>query len=469
MPQQTNAPAGPRHHSLSAEQFTALARGGGDPDTIAQLVAAQRSKHMILLSKVAELARSGERPDDALGVTGYQLLAQVQRQDPAAAAEVISYPSVGAWALRVIRANASPPTGGTALPDGNAALPGAQPSGLAAIAAAATIRAGLDAEIEVPVLGTSVLLPSLGAAEAVGDTAVVSTGLSGTGLSSTGEAEVRSGTRHERRRVRVGPGSPGWWELRRAEAGSLTVLIDDLDPFGMPAPDGEPTGRLTPAQAAEFRAMLRAAWPILSPARDTQSAAIIRVIVPYRASELGHISITSSQVFGAVAMSRQPGAYTCAETLVHETQHLKLYALLDLVTLTWPDDGQRYYAPWRRDPRPASGLLQGAYAFMGVSGFWRDQRHTAPEPEIRHRSHVEFARWRENAAAVAGTLLRSGQLTSAGVTFVETMAEVLGEWRREPVPGDALARARRDSDRHLDQWQADNGPVPRSHANGTTG
>jgi hypothetical protein len=39
-----------------------------------------------------------------------------------------------------------------------------------------------------------------------------------------------------------------------------------------------------------------------------------------------------------------------------------------------PDDGQRYYAPWRADPRLASGLLQGTYAFLGVSGFWRCQR-----------------------------------------------------------------------------------------------
>lgn len=430
MPRQTGVPAGPRHHSLSAGQFTALARGGGDPDTIARLVAAQRSKHLILLSKVAELARSGDRPDDALGVAGYQLLARAQRQDPAAAAEVIAYPPVGAWALRVIQSG----TGS------------ARPSGLAAIGAAAAIRAGLAEEIEVPVRGTDVLLPSLGAAEAVGRAAVV----------STGAAEVRSGARHERR-VRVEPGSPGWRELRRAEAGALSVLIDDLDPFGMPAPDGEPTGRLTDAEAAEFRVMLQDAWPVLAPARAREISAMVRVIVPYRESELGHVSMTSSQVFGAVAMSRQPGAYTCAETLVHESYHLKLYALLDLVTLTRPDDGQRYYAPWRRDPRPARGLLQGAYAFMGVSGFWREQRHTAPDPGIRYRGHAEFARWRENAAAVAGTLLRSGQLTSAGVTFVETMAGVLDEWRREPVPADALARARHDSDRHLAQWRSDNG------------
>jgi uncharacterized protein len=447
MPQQPDTPAWARHHSLSAEQFAALARGGGGQDAIGQLVAGQRSKHLILLSKVAELARRGDHPDDALGVAGHHLLAQVQRRDPAAAAVVIGYPSVGAWALHVIRSGhartESTPTD-TASAIG-AALPGVRPSGLATIAAAAAIRAGLDAEIEVPVLGAGVLLPSLGTAEAVGGTAVV----------AAKEAEVRS----ENLRVRVRPGEPGWRELRQATAGPLSVLVDDLDPFRMPTPDSGQTGRLTPSQVDEFRDTLRAAWPVLSSATAAEIAAIVQVIVPYRPpeSENFNISISSPQVFGTVAMSRQPDRYTCAEILVHETQHLKLCALLDLVTLTRSDDGQRYYAPWRADPRPASGLLQGAYAFLGVSGFWREQRQAAPEPEVRQRAHAEFARWRDGTAAVAVTLLRSGQLTSAGETFVETMAEVLDEWRREVVPGEALAVARRKSDRHLARWQADTG------------
>jgi uncharacterized protein len=445
MPQHSDTPAqARRHHSLSPAQFATLARGGGDRDAIEQLVAGQRSKHLILLGKVAELARRGDHRDDALGVAGYQLLAQVQGRDPAAAAEVIGYPSVGAWALHVIRSSqarteSAPTDTASAV---SAALPGVRPSGLAAVAAAAAIRAGLDAEIEVPVLGAGVLLPSLGAAEAVGRTAIV----------AAKEAEVRSGNL----RVRARPGEPGWRELRRATAGPLSVLVDDLDPFRMPTPDGGPTGRLAPSQIAEFRATLRAAWPLLSPARAAEIAAIVRVIVPYKAPESRHVSTTSPQVFGTVAMSRQPDRYTCAETLVHETQHLKLCALLDLVTLVRPDDGQRYYAPWRADPRPASGLLQGAYAFLGVSGFWREHRQAAPEPEVRQRAHAEFARWRDAAAAVAATLLRSGQLTSSGETFVKTMAGVLDEWLREPVPADALAVARRNSERHLTQWQADN-------------
>ncbi|HTR95195.1 MAG TPA: HEXXH motif domain-containing protein [Trebonia sp.] len=448
MAQPPDTPGRLRHHSFSAEQLAALARGGGDEDAIGQLVAAQRSKHLILLGKVAELARRGDHPDDALGVAGWQLLAHVQERDPAAAAEVMAYPSVGAWALHVIRSGSVPAADAApadAAAPASAPLPGVRPSGLAAIAAAAAIRAGLDAEIEVPVLGAGVLLPSLGAAEAAGVTAVV----------AAKEAEVRSGDL----RVRARPGEPGWRELRRATAGRLSLLVDDLDPFRMPTPDGGPTGRLTPSQLTELRDTLRAAWPVLSPASAAQIAGMVRVIVPYRAPESGDfsISVSSPQVFGTVAMSRQPDKYLCAETLVHETQHLKLCALLDLVTLTLPDDGQRYYAPWRPDPRPVSGLLQGAYAFLGVSGFWREQRQSAPEPEVRHRAHADFARWRDGAASVAATLLRSGRLTRVGETFVATMAEVLDEWRREPVPGDALAVARRKSDLHLARWQANNG------------
>jgi HEXXH motif-containing protein len=257
----------------------------------------------------------------------------------------------------------------------------------------------------------------------------------------------------------VRPGEPGWQELRRVTAGRLSVLVDDLDPFRMPTPDGGPTGRLTPSQLNEFRDTLRAAWPVLSPASAAEIAAVVRVIVPYRPPESGDfsISVSSPQVFGTVAMSRPPDMYACAETLVHETQHLKLCALLDLVQLARPDGDQLYYAPWRPDPRPISSLLQGAYAFLGVSAFWGEQRQTAPEPEARQRAHAEFARWRDGVATAAATLLHSGQLTSAGETFVKTMAGVLDEWRREPVPDDALAAARREADRHLARWQANNG------------
>jgi uncharacterized protein len=416
-------------HGLSHDQFVALARGGGGIEAVGNLVAAQHSRHMILLRGVFDAARTGNRPDDQLAMAGYQILAQVQRHDPDIAAAVIRYPSVGAWALRTLR--------------GDGSIAGARRGGLACVAAAAAIRAGMAAEIEVPVTNGRVILPSLGAADAEGTTAVV----------QTCPAEVRSGDA----RVRIALGAANWQELRSIRAGSLDVYIDDLDPFRMPAPDGEPTGRLTGSQVAELAAMLNNAWEELDPASAAEIAALVRVIVPYQAPPKGFVSTSSPETFGTVAMSRSPDPYTCAETLVHEAQHLKLCALLDLVRLTLPDDGQRYYAPWRDDPRPASALLQGAYAFLGVSSFWRWQRHAAAEDAVRQRADAEFARWREASALVAGTLLSSGQLTSAGHEFVEEMARSLHAWRNEQVSAEALAIARRKADSHRERWRANNG------------
>ena len=415
-------------HSMPRDLFQALARGGGGQDAIRQLVDAQHSKHVILVRGVAELARGGDRPDDRITMAGYELLARVQRQDPAAYGDVISHPSVGMWALHTLR--------------GTGAVPGAQPSGLARVAAAAAIKAGLDAEIEVPVISGAVVLPSLGAAEASGATAMV----------RAGTAEIRSGDRC----VQARRGASGWQDLRRARSGALDVLIDDVDPFRMPATDGQPTGRLTQAEVAGFATALSEGWEVLPPASAEEIAAIVRVIVPYQAPESGYRSTSSPQSFGTVAMSRPPDRYTCAETLVHETQHLKLCALLDLVTLTVPDDGEHYYAPWRPDPRPASSLLQGAYAFLGVSGFWRGQLRSAPEDSVRQHAQAEFARWRDGAALAVDTLLGSGQLTRLGQDFAGQMADVLAAWQREPVPDEALALAQRNAQRHLDQWQSDN-------------
>ena len=66
-----------------------------------------------------------------------------------------------------------------------------------------------------------------------------------------------------------------------------------------------------------------------------------------------------------------------AETLVHEFQHVKLGGLMDMVRLVEVGRGAGLCA-WRQDPRPAGGLLQGAYAHLGIVRFWRAQQHAEP-------------------------------------------------------------------------------------------
>jgi len=173
----------------------------------------------------------------------------------------------------------------------------------------------------------------------------------------------------------------------------------------------------------------------------------------------GQLSSSSPETFGAVAMSIPPDPETCAVTLTHEVQHLKLCALLDVVPLTLPDDGRRYYAPWRTDPLPIVGLLQGSYAFLGVTKFWRTQRQLSTGDD-QLRADGEFALWRGGTARVIDTLLSSGQLTAAGTDFVQRMSEAVSAWETEPVSAEARSIALRESRRRLARWELDNGPVP---------
>jgi uncharacterized protein len=432
----------PRYHCISRDLFDALAAGGGGPDGIRELAAAQYSKHVILLHGVLTTARDAGHEQYAYARHGYDLLAAVQRHDETAAKEAIRYPSVGAWALRTIQACRA-----------DRSLSGAEPGGLGAVAAAAAIRAGLAAEIEVTAPGGMVSLPSMGVARVGSRTAVVRI--------AGGSGQIYSADRRVAIPADPHSDAPGWVGLHRIQASPFDVIIDDLNPFRMPAL-GNLASRLSDVEIGKWNAVLHDGWLLLETrchAVAAEVASAIAVVVPLTMSAHGQVSSSSPETFGAIAMSLPPDPYTCAVTLAHEVQHLKLSALLSLIQLTMPDDGRRYYAPWRDDPRPISGLLQGAYAYIGVSGFWRQQRRLTMGAE-RLRADREFARWRASAAQAVETLTSSGRLTPAGAAFVHGMEKTLKGWQGEPVPVGAQALARRESELHLARWQSNNGPLP---------
>jgi HEXXH motif-containing protein len=431
------------NHRVPPSVFGAMAKGGGGADAIGVLATAQYSKHMLLLAGVLDHASSADRGQWRLADSGYDLLALAQRHDPEAANAVIRHPSVGAWATRTLRALR-----------GEAMIPGAEPGMLSAVAAAAAIRAGLAAQIEVPVLNGSVVLPSLGAASAHGERALVRN-------PGTGSADVESA----KGSVILPPDphhdGPGWSGLRRIRAGSFDALVDDLSPFRMPAAR-RLAARLSPGLAGAWTSVFLAEWPLLEryhPGVADEVAAAVKVIVPLETPAQGPVSSSSPETFGAVAMSEPPDPSTLGVTLAHELQHLKLSALTEMIALTRPPDGRHFYAPWRDDPRPADALLQGTYAFLGVSGFWRRQRlHESGAAAVR--AHAEYARWRNASALATGTLRSSGSLTPAGLEFVQGMATTLDKWIAEPVPDTARSLAQQQDRQHRDRWQSVNGPIP---------
>lgn len=434
-----------RYHAIPRDLFNALAAGGGGTEAISVLAAAEQSKHDALLRGVlAVAAKVGDAKQARYAQTGWEVLTEVGRLDRTNTDRVVGYPAVGSWAVRTLSS-----------PDTHNQARGAVPARLATVAAAAAIRSGLEAEVPVlPVHGV-VSLPSLGVARVDADSAVVRSHPTG--------AEIRWPRGQVEIPLDRDTDTPGWQGIRDCSVGDLAAVIEDLDPFRMPAEAGDLTSRLTARQAADWRRAFRQGWEVLVAGHPTvaaEVAAAISVIVPMRTSVHGHLSSSGPDTFGALAMSKPPDPETCACTFAHELQHVKLCAVLDIVQLTEPDDGRRYYAPWRDDPRPVGGLLQGAYAHVGVTEFWRRQRQLTVGTAYS-RADGQFAHWRAGTVLGIDTLLASGQLTAAGLDFVQGMAETVGSWMSEQVSVRAQAFAAREAGAHLARWEHRHGPVPR--------
>lgn len=430
-------------HAFPRALFDSLADGRVEKDAIRTLAAAQHSKHLHLLRSVVREAEAAGADQARLARHGYEVLTAVQRADRLAVDAVLRYPAVGAWAERTLRG----------LRDGSP-MPGAKPARLCAVAAAAATRAGVAAEVELRPADGIVVLPSLGAAMICTSAATV--------FISGDTAEVRSPAG----RIEI-PGEPGrqaqgWLPLRRIREGTLEVIVDDLDPFRMPSVSGL-ASRLSTGEMTSWVASVQQGWRLITahhPSLAQECRAAVTMIVPLISPPRGQVNSSSRETFGAIALSQPLDPYTCAVTFAHEIQHLKLSALLDLCNLTEPDDGRRYYAPWRPDPRPLSGLLQGTYAYFGVCAFWRRERELAPAT-VRTRADAEYALWREGVTRAIETLGSSDRLTTTGADFVKRMERTVSSWRDDPVPRAARDFARDKTQRHIVRWERINGPLPR--------
>jgi hypothetical protein len=232
---------------------------------------------------------------------------------------------------------------------------------------------------------------------------------------------------------------------------SIAVRLEDRDPLraGLGLTPAPP---LTRAELARWQGLFTGAWrqlvELLRPDAETL-AAVLDCIVPVEPDPAARgISATSADAVGAVAMSEPADATALAVGLLHETQHSLLNVVQYLFDLHERPDALGY-SPWRDDPRPASGILHGAYAYLSVTRFWRARR-------ADRLAAFEFARWRAAVLTAADGLLAAGGLTAAGTRFVTALrAEVL-PWLEEPVPADiARLATAANADHHL-RWRLRN-------------
>ncbi|MGH3253345.1 MAG: HEXXH motif domain-containing protein [Trebonia sp.] len=424
---------------MAADAFAALAGGAGDRVVVRQLREAQLSKHLMLLRVVVEAAKGIDPPSRATAAfrAGYHLLAEAQATDPGAVSRLLGLPHIGSWAHDFLACldKGAPPDFGY----------------LAAVAAAAAVRLGVPFELDVPVRDGRVPLPGLGSLRVAGQD-------EWTRLSSDGERLRADG------RIDVpcaallpddgsGDAVPHWQgtPLARAVAGGQAweVLLETadkyLDRYALPM-----LTVMTPAELTSWRRLLQSAWELLVRHHEWAAGPVaegVPVIVPLVPRSDLH-SATSPAAFGAIATSLPTSPVTLAETLVHEFQHVKLCGLMDMLPLIEPGT-ERGYAPWREDPRPVGGIVQGVYAFTGIVRFWNVQRHVESRPDDILRASVLYERWRLAIEMAVGPLLDTGTLTPDGVRFVSVLRGRAQCRQGGPVPAEAAEIAREVA---LDNW-----------------
>ncbi|MFF0480111.1 HEXXH motif domain-containing protein [Streptomyces sp. NPDC004435] len=424
-------PARAAHHLLPTAHFDALAAGRGGPAVVRFLRTTEYSRRLLLLRALLDTAA---RTPGALGPlpavdSAWAALTDAQRRAPEEFRELLLLPQVGSWlghGLRRLRH--------TAWGDGPLWTDLGHVYALCAVAA---LRAGLPLRTTVPLRDGAVMFPGLGLAV-----------LPGRPPQGTAEVAVEAGRLVvEPHRECVGPPPPpaapqgdarGWLGLRglhaRVAGRSADCRLDDVDPY-RDLGDPRPPDRLPPEERARWQDGFGRALGILE-ACDPESAealvAGLRSLTPVDPSPTGVVlSASSGDAFGGLLTSLPPDPVTFAVTLVHEFQHTKLGALLHLLTLERDGGEERHHAPWREDPRPLGGLLQGAYAFLGITDFWSRHLDRAPCAE-RASAEFEFALSRRQTREAVLTLAADPALTAYGRRFVAGMAARLDSWSADP-------------------------------------
>jgi HEXXH motif-containing protein len=127
----------------------------------------------------------------------------------------------------------------------------------------------------------------------------------------------------------------------------------------------------------------------------------------------------SRHAFGAVG-TVPADADGLAVLLVHEFQHVKLGEVLELCDPSDPTTRIRLRVPWRPDPRPVEGVLQGTYAHLAIADIWRAR---SDAPAVEH--FRKYRTWTARAVS---------RPTGADPGFMDRTLQPLPGQKRDHVP-----------------------------------
>jgi uncharacterized protein len=367
---------------------------------VRQLVDGQQSLRRALLMAVNQAASTHAAVDSATRTrlrAAWDVLSAVDTEHPDVLDQVLSHPFVRLWAVRCLSQLESP----------SSAL-AADLDYLSALAATAAVRAGITAELSVPIIDGAVLLPTIGrlvtgsgraghaTAHLVIEVDVVQFLAGDDGWKLTTTEMFKSGTipvlADDDRRAAE------WHPTRRLWAGEVSVALEDTDPF-RDCYGSNALPRLSSAQFAAWQQAFKAAWAEIENNFPEYAPAIragLTMLVPM-AAEPGPngVGAVERHAFGAVAVPWSADPARLSQLIVTAFQRAKFGGIIDVFDL---------YDPHAADARSVSDQFEEAYV------------HLVAEPADAARATIERLADRDG-------------LTSEGRRFVAEMrrsAQALG-------------------------------------------
>ncbi|MFG2429774.1 HEXXH motif domain-containing protein [Streptomyces sp. NPDC048590] len=432
--------------------FDEIAAGGGSAEAVVFLARGERTRRLLLLAELLDALDADPGLLGPLrGSAAWPVVEAAALRAPGTVDELLLTPQVGSWLAHTLRRLHGTAAGPPLWVDAGQ---------IASVAAVAAVRAGTDAELLLPARDGAVSLPALGMVRLPGPPGFhpVEVTVSGGELSlATGNGQAVAV------RPLAEPESAHWLPVHTLPLGDGTasVQLDDLDPY---RDLDEPVApeRLEAGELRAWKNMFRDAVTILG--RGGGGPGSLRPeeisrIVPWQPRSdstslpvpAEGLSASTGDAFASMVIARPPDGLALAETLVHEFQHSKLGALLHLFPLLGDDRSEHHYAPWRADPRHLPGLLHGAYAFVGVTGFWRERIGDPADHD--DRAPFLFALRRLQTRMVLRTLATRATLTGPGRRLVTRLSDTVDGWLREPLDPATTDRARAAAASHRVEWR----------------
>ena len=366
------------------EDVARIAAGPVGADVVGRMADIQERLTRRLFAQVGVTTAGGAAGGPG-SAAAWRLLCALDEQSPEEMRAIFRHPHARSWAVRML----------DRAPGTDSARDLMQ---LSAFAAASAVRAKADADFTLPVEAGRLYLPTLGA------------------------AVVPDERTSERFTVRGGEfeACDQWISTRIVQTDGYDLALEELDPY-RDCYDVPPAQPLSQSEDRAWTQMLTEALGLLrraAPAHAGQLRAALRSVVPLAPDPTGRErSATSRHAFGSVAVALPDTAEALALLLVHEVQHLLLDAVLDLCDLIDPAHGRRLKVAWRPDPRPANGVLHGAFAHVAMAEVHAALDGAAPATEASAR---RFATWSVQAL---DALRADRALTPRGEQFAGALAD----------------------------------------------